>query len=458
MIEESWDRFGRELTFNANAAVNSPIVTIDATALHASNVKTEQDSYYALRTAFVPLFEIYLPNVPSSLDALEQALKKEGLTRPFLLLGHDEDVTRRNKYKAIFERFGTHYVKGAWVGGKASLVFTVAKSSNLTEEEIRFGIQASVGDMAHGGTSIDKKNTVETFKNNSSCRVFGNGGDKIKLAQLTKLDDTAYDLWLTSVKDKPEVIEIEIAGIWTLVQNEVASKALQDAYLEETSFVSLQAVVPLGPLYYFLDRNDFTFTYRPLPPPGESKSSDPINPKQTLSDALPALRDYLNTFARPDAAFALVGFGHDLENVIDFFSGEKCLRMDNGKIDKDQFPKAIEAVWPGVNFDRVDAAVAVPPNRVYFFRGSEYIRVDVSLDGKGQPSPTFKYRDSIKTRWPGVIFDRLDTASYFPNSKMYFFSGDQYIRYDLSLGRADSGYPKYLNSNYADDWELFDLR
>ena len=55
-----------------------------------------------------------------------------------------------------------------------------------------------------------------------------------------------------------------------------------------------------------------------------------------------------------------------------------------------------------------------------------------------------------------MVFDRLDTAVYYGNSKVYFFSGDQYIRYDLALGRSDPGYPKFLSSNYVEDWELFE--
>ena len=45
--------------------------------------------------------------------------------------------------------------------------------------------------------------------------------------------------------------------------------------------------------------------------------------------------------------------------------------------------------------------------------------------------------------WSGLKFARLDAALPHPtNGKIYFFSGAQYVRYDLGADRADAGYPK----------------
>jgi hypothetical protein len=85
-------------------------------------------------------------------------------------------------------------------------------------------------------------------------------------------------------------------------------------------------------------------------------------------------------------------------------------------------------------------------------RGPNYIRIDLS---QGKP-PVVRTRDVIKRRWAGVTFDRLDTAVYWGNSKVYLFYGDQYIRYDMSLSLADPGYPRFIENNYVEDWELFD--
>jgi hypothetical protein len=36
----------------------------------------------------------------------------------------------------------------------------------------------------------------------------------------------------------------------------------------------------------------------------------------------------------------------------------------------------------------------------------------------------------------------IDAAVTAPNDKIYFFSGDQYARYDFGQGRMAAGYPK----------------
>lgn len=452
LIEESWDRFGKQLTFNASAAVKTSFMTIDPTAMDASSLKTQEDAYYALRNAFVPFFTVYMPDgpnlkalpqqeIPPYLKALQEQIPPKGF-----------DPKKRAKYAAIFERYGTHYVKSVWVGGKASLVFTVSKSSELTEQEIRAGIQASFGGVATMGSSSEQKDSVEKFKSNSSCRVFGSGGDKVRLAQLSNLDKDAYDKWLLSVKEVPEVIQLGIAGIWTLVQDQEASQALKDAYLEETTFVPLAAIIPEDPWLVFLDRDDYTFIYNPR---DESKVEDDASAERLkLVEHLPVLMDYPR-FQRPDAAFSLKGFGRGMDDKIYLFKWNWCLRITMGAKEQSvgpDFPMPIERAWPGVSFDRIDGTIAVATDRVYFFRGGEYIRVDLSEEG----IPYFVTRDFISERWKGVTFERIDTAAYFGNSKAYFFSGDQYIRYDLAVCRADPGYPKFITSNYVEDWKLFE--
>ena len=381
LIEQSWDRLSNQLTLNVNAAVNAPILTIDPSALHASNLKTEDNSYYALCTAYVPLFRIYLPGVPDSLDAIDHesaALKKF-------------DSKNRDKYNSIFDRFGTHYIKSVWVGGKASLVFTVSKSSNISEQEIRIAIQGSFGGVARGEISNDQKISTEKLKSNSSCRVFGNGGDRILLAQLSELDQNSYNKWLESIKISPQAIELGVAGIWTLIRDPMAAKALKLAYIEETTFVPLIAIVPISDGLISLDKYDYAFIYNPRPMHGQNKvNTSNNNPdKDDLIHFLPVLgEDPYDPFAHPDSAFSLIGlpgFGNQHDTAVELSRWGSCLRIVNGQV-VDGYPKPIKSAWPGVDFDRVDAAVAVPPDRIYFFRTGEYIRVELSNDGQAHAS------------------------------------------------------------------------
>jgi hypothetical protein len=452
VIEESWDRFGKELTLNVNAAVSSSLISIDPSAIRAASLRSEEDSYYALRSSFIAFWNISLIDV-ADVPALEKDVDD--------LPAEPLDPASRGAYARIFDKYGSHYVKSAWIGGKASLVFVVAKSSQLTKDEVRAGIQASLGGILKGGTSTEQKSVSDRFKSSSTCKVFGSGGDRVALAKLSSLDPKVYGDWIESVKHNPQVIQLGLAGIWTLIKNPAKAEALKIAYVQESSFKPISAIIPVTMSFgagvesrlYFLKDED-VFEYRLRQKPGEAKTRR--NPEFVVElrrrlEQSPVL----SKFARPDAAMSMNGFTGAFDNGLYLFKHGQCLRLDvnTGSMTvSDGYPRDIAGVLPGVDFDRIDAALAVAPERIYFFRGPNYIRVDLS---QGKP-PVVRARDVIKRRWAGVTFDRLDTAVYWGNSKVYLFYGDQYIRYDMSVCRADPGYPRFIENNYVEDWELFE--
>jgi hypothetical protein len=148
----------------------------------------------------------------------------------------------RAEYARVFERFGSHYVKRAWVGGKASLVFIVRKSSSMTKSEIMAGLKASLPGIGVGNLSAEDQRTREKLQSNSQCTVLGQGGTEVQLAALGSLDDAAHNAWLETVRLNPEVIELEVEGIWTLVKDPAVSRALMEAYQEETVFSPFRVV------------------------------------------------------------------------------------------------------------------------------------------------------------------------------------------------------------------------
>jgi hypothetical protein len=448
VIEESWDRFGNELRLNVNAAAGNGLISIDPSGVRVNDLRSDDDSYYALRSSFIAFWNLSLMNVPA-VTALEKDVERLPLD-PL-------DQTNRPAYLRIFETYGSHYVKSAWVGGKASLAFVVAKSSQLSKEEIRSGIRASVGGMLRTELSADERIISERFKSNSTCKVFGSGGNRIELAKLTSLDPETYGNWIESVKDNPQPIQFGLAGIWTLLNDRAKADTLKTAYLQESSFTPLTAIIPApsgieSRLYFF--KNEGIFEYRLKAKPGEQRTTR--NPKVVnalMSDlqSIPALAK----FTQPDAAISLDGFDDSLGDSLYLFRHGECVRLSFGTSVNDLTgvnPRPIAEDWPGVDFDRIDAALTVAPDKVYFFRGSKYIRVDVAKGGRR----VIGSRDLIKNRWSGVTFDRIDTAVYWGNSKVYLFSGDQYIRYDMATFKSDPGYPKFLQSNYVEDWEIFE--
>ncbi len=129
-----------------------------------------------------------------------------------------------------------------------------------------------------------------------------------------------------------------------------------------------------------------------------------------------------------------------------FFNGDRYIRYDVAADRADPgYPKPINSeTWPGIVWtDGVDAVVNWGNGKAYFFKDSQYIRYDVKADraDPGYPKPI------NSETWPGIVWtDGVDAVVNWGNGKAYFFKGSQYIRYDVKADRADSGYPKPINS------------
>lgn len=128
-----------------------------------------------------------------------------------------------------------------------------------------------------------------------------------------------------------------------------------------------------------------------------------------------------------------------------FFKGNQYYRYTVVRDAVDPgYPKSIAAEWPGMSdagFDSaIDAAVNWADGKVYFFKGGQYVRYDLAADkvDPGYPRP-------IAGNWKGVAgtgFENgIDAAINYGNGKAYFFKGDQYLRLDVAAKEVDLGYP-----------------
>jgi Hemopexin len=81
--------------------------------------------------------------------------------------------------------------------------------------------------------------------------------------------------------------------------------------------------------------------------------------------------------------------------------------------------------------------------KAFFFSGGEYVCYDLEVDrvDDGYPRP-------IQGNWPGMPFARIDAAVMWNNGKAYFFSGDQYVGYDFAARKVDDGYPLPIQGNW----------
>lgn len=462
MIEESWERFEKQTSVDVGLTVGNMPFSLDINASQTSQVRVEEEAYYAMRNSFIPFWTVYLPDA----GKLAGNIKADDIDKIPTPFRHQH----RSAYERFFERYGTHYIKRVWVGGKATLVFTVAKSSAMSKDAIKAGIAASqAGSSAH--VSQDTCEAKENLQKSSECTVFGKGGDELKLATLCSLDEQHYNEWVRSIKGNPQVIEFDACGIWTLVDDPAKAQALQQAYTESVVFTPLNAVFALDHrLHFFRGFQYFSYNLEPRkaiksdavnqkppkPPAAESneQGAAKISPIELIREAWPML--YKVGFEHVDAAFIgryLISSAHeDLGRKLYFFNRDKYLRLDADKKQIDPgYPKFIAEGWPGVTFDRVDAVLNVAPDALYFFRGNQYIRFNTITNRADEGYP-----QQVSTRWVGVTFDRIDAAVYWGNAKVYFFRGNQYIRYDTVNYRADPGYPKCIIGNYVEDWQFFD--
>jgi len=433
IIEESWDRFEKQMNMDANAAVSNAAFSVSATSSWNNRLRSEQEAYYAVRSSFVPLWMVYIADP----DLCVPEIRDPDIPVPF-------SHSHRRKYDEFFRAYGSHYVRGAWVGGKSTLVFTVLKSTQLSKEDIHAGIKASFGGVS-GGVSGKRDQSKEKLKNSSQCTVFGKGGDEVQLAAMSSLDQNAYNTWLKTIPQNPQVIELDVAGIWTLVRNPDKAEALMTAYRESVSFDRITAVVDKGNDVYFIRGRTFVHYDR------HRKLTRAPQPVEQL---IPCLDE--EGFERIDEAFRgknLVSpSGESLDRKLFVFRQDRFLRIDLDTMKKDEgYPKRISEGFPGMPFDRVDAALVAGFDCIYFFYGNQYARFNPVKNrfDEGYPQP-------IAKRWVGVTFDRLDAAVYWGNGKVYFFKGDQQIRYDLTNYRSDPGYPKYVIGNYVNDWKFID--
>ncbi len=92
----------------------------------------------------------------------------------------------------------------------------------------------------------------------------------------------------------------------------------------------------------------------------------------------------------------------------------------------------------------VRAACTWPDGKAYFFHGDQYISYDAV---KLCAEPGFPR--TIAEGWPGVFEKDIDAAFAWPEggaleSKAFFFRADEFVRFDLSAGKVDSGYPQKI--------------
>jgi hypothetical protein len=125
-----------------------------------------------------------------------------------------------------------------------------------------------------------------------------------------------------------------------------------------------------------------------------------------------------------------------------FFKGNRYLRYNIARDIVEMGPEPIVGNWnwPAAWTNGIDAAIhgiGVYDGTAWFFRGAEYIRYNLERDQLEVP-PTRIAGKWGGAGWPASFATGIDGASYGTGEfadKIYFFRGDQYLRYDPAPGR-----------------------
>jgi hypothetical protein len=142
----------------------------------------------------------------------------------------------------------------------------------------------------------------------------------------------------------------------------------------------------------------------------------------------------------------------DSRSQIYLFSNDEYVRFSNVSNGPDAgFPKKIAGNWPGLpaSFQQgIDAAFWRESNgKIYFFKGDEYVRYSRVASGVDPGYPR-----KIAGNWPGLpaeYANGIDSALMRrSNGRIYFFNGATYVRYTRVAGGIDAGYPRWIDENW----------
>jgi hypothetical protein len=170
-----------------------------------------------------------------------------------------------------------------------------------------------------------------------------------------------------------------------------------------------------------------------------STSSVPANwPRDTTPD-WPGV--FPSSNGKVDAALNATRNRDDITGRIFFFKGSKCAEwsLASGKVTKTW---TIKDAWPGVFESGIDAALNYENNRVYFFKGDEYVRYDLGTE-KVDVGPV-----KISKHWKMPFTSGINAAVNPGQGSVFFFKGDQFIRFSVAQDKCVEG-PKSITTKWT---------
>ncbi|OFX22287.1 MAG: hypothetical protein A2033_07385 [Bacteroidetes bacterium GWA2_31_9] len=126
-----------------------------------------------------------------------------------------------------------------------------------------------------------------------------------------------------------------------------------------------------------------------------------------------------------------------LNNIIYFFKGGMCQAFNKKSNKVEGEPKKINDFFPGLWESGIEAVINWGNGKLYFFKGSEYIRFDTNTN-----KADTGYPKTMAGNWGSSWFDNgVDCAINWGNGYAYFFKNGEYMKYNVSEDKPLNGYP-----------------
>jgi len=130
-----------------------------------------------------------------------------------------------------------------------------------------------------------------------------------------------------------------------------------------------------------------------------------------------------------------------------FFKGKEFIEINLNTNHSSGVKRINKKNWPGLEgLKKIEAAENFGQGLAYFFSGDQFLVYDVK-----KKAPLDGYPRTIKSQdFPGLEkfeggASNFDAVVNWGNGKVYFFKGEEYIRFDIKNHKADPDFPKTLN-------------
>ena len=214
----------------------------------SASVKTDYQSSYESST------EKAYTRVVAYVKKKRHYLSNDTTCKRYITTEFKNDLMGNMSPERFFNKYGTHFVREAGMGGALTMNLITNKEQSESKESLKIAIEASYGDIVSGSCTTEQKNSIKKIMSRSTFKCYVDGGKNVSSLNMNNLF-TEYPAWVKSVDDNPAKWEFcfvpsdnSLVPIWELGATGNRRKELIAYY--ETEAAKLKSV--LSNVEYFV--------------------------------------------------------------------------------------------------------------------------------------------------------------------------------------------------------------